>query len=228
MAYSIDEIVQAANDQAERRIDETKLNLRRELFLTIQELLHQNRFWWARKTVTFSTVAGTSEYDLTSATGANAVDVEEIESAFLVESADSNTELQPIFDPVEAAGAYSTTTRAKPARFFMKDGAWQTLKFGAPSDGVYTIRIFYWAGINPSFDEAPTGDAVPVVPGPLHYGLVIGLKRRIMDYLYGQNDNRFIVANAQWERFLKDAARKQSFSAKRQRQFSSGVAVRAF
>lgn len=225
MALQVDQIIEQAHNLAEHRVDQTKLDLRIEFFLAIQELLHENRFWWAERTARFTTVYNTAVYDLSSASLANRDDVEEVILVYNVVNSANPAELTPILDRAEQMAALEAATPAPPSTWMVDLGNWPSLRLGAPADGAYPLRILYHAGLNVS--AAMSDTTVPIVPGPLHYGLVTALKRRIFDFLYGQNDPRFITANAEYMKFVKDAARKSSFSAQRMNTFESGTAIRA-
>lgn len=226
MAYTIDQIVEAANKQTERRA-EGQLDLRLEFFQALQELIHECRFWWAKKTTTFNTVIGTATYDLSSGSVANAQDVEEIIGVWRIDSATENVELTPILEPADQVAAIEATASADVGSYMVEPGAWQTLRLGAPANAVKKLRVLYWAGVNPDYDASDS--AVPLVPGPLHWGLVIAVKRRILEFLYGQNDPRYLVAEAQYRNFVQKAAHKPRFTTNAQREFRSGEsAVRAW
>lgn len=223
---SIDEIVAVAHAEAENRVDETKLDLRLQLHLAIQELLHENRFWWAERTGRFTTSAGVATYDLSASGLSNTNDVEEILTVYNVNSATTPKELDPLLTRTDQIAALEAVTAAEPSSWMMDLGNWPTLRLGAPANGAFPLRFIYHAGLN--IPNAVDGSvAPPYVPAPLQYGLIIALKRRIFSFLYGQNDPRFIVANAEYLKFVKDAARKRSFSAQHMNTWDSGAAVRA-
>jgi len=221
-----DEIVDHAHALCERRVDQTKLNLRLELFLAIQELLHENRFWWAERTLRFNTVTGAPTYNLSAASVANRDDVEEILEVYNVSSSANPSFITPLLERKDQLTALEATIAAPPSSWMMDLGNWPFIRFGAPVDGVYPIRIIYHAGLN--VKSAQSDVAVPLVPGPLHYGLVTALKRRIFNFLFGQTDPRFVVANQEYLAFVKNAARKRSFSAAQMQTFDTGDAIRAY
>ena len=213
------QIIEAADALTERKVDQNVVSIDTELNLLIQELLQENRFWWAKKRVTFATVSGTSSYDMTdTAIVSGAIgDIAEIMRVLLVDSDGSITELEPLLDANDQEIATQETTSAKPSMWFIKPGTYGTMQFQAPADGAYTIVVWYWAGHDFVPAAGGTSDTVPVVPPWLHYGLVIGVKMRLLDFLYGQRDPRFAVAVQQWQRFLKQANRKPSFATQASR-----------
>ena len=226
MALTVPEIIELAHNLTERRTDQSKLDLNLVFHLALQELLHQNRFWWARGTATFNTVADTRTYDLSSASYADRDDIWEIIRVWRVDSATEMEELEPITEESDVLLAQEATVSDKPSCYMIEPDGYLTLGFGAPADGVYKIRLNFYRGHNPTFSESVSN--VPIVPGPLHYGLVIMLKRQIYNFLLGQKDPRFIVANEEFKQFIRDAARKPSYSAQVAKEFNSGDAVRAF
>ena len=213
------EIIAHVDGLTEHRVDQSIVSIDYELNLLIQEMLQENRFWWARKTVTFSTVSGTQTYDLTSTSIVSGAigNIAEIIGVYLIDSAGDITELAPLFEVADQVVAIQETTSAEPSAWMIDPNTFGTIRFQAPADGAYTIRVVFWAGHDFVPAAGGTSDTVPVVPPWLHYGLIVGLKMRLFDFLYGQKDPRYLVAVQQWARFLKQANRKPSFSTQKGR-----------
>jgi len=226
MPLSISETIKQAHDATEHRVKQEKFDLRLELILGIQEFLHENRFWWARKTARFTTEANVATYDLTSNAIANAPDVEEVIAVYRVDNSANPSEMTPILADADQIIAIENMVAAPPSAWMKEPGTWNTLRLGAPADGVYPIRLLYHAGVDTGSSDP--AEPIPLIPAPLHYGAVIILKRRILDFLYGQKDPRYLTANMQYNIFVKNASRKSSFSAQHMRTFSSGDAVQAY
>ena len=225
------QILEQADSLTERKVDQSVLSIDTELNLGIQELLQENRFWWAKKRVTFATVSGTADYDLTDTSiVASAIgNIAEIISVLLLDSAGNITELVPIFAASDQEAAMQETTAAAPSSWFIAPSTYGTLRFQAPADGAYTIIIWFWAGHDFTPAAGGVDDTVPVVPPWLHYGLVTMLKMRLLDFLYGQKDPRYLTAVNQYGRFLKQANRKPSFSTQKVRGHGENIeAVTAY
>lgn len=215
----MEQIIEHVDNLTERKVDQAKLSLDAELNLLIQELLQENRFWWSKAYASLATVSGTASYDMTDTSivsGANS-DIAEITRVLLLNTDGSLTELEPLLDVADQISAIGETTPAAPSMWFIKPNTYGTIHFQAPADGAYTIYVLYWAGHNFSYSAGSASGTVPVVPPWLHYGLVIGLKMKVFDFLYGQKDPRYVTAVNEWGRFLKQAARKPSFAAQASR-----------
>lgn len=232
MSLAIAEIIKAAHNQTERKVDQSKLDLRLELALGVQEYLTENRFWFAEKTARFSTQVGVAVYDLSSTAVASVSDLSEVIRMYNVINAPvptqfstEDSEIVPIFNRADQIGALENTTNAPPSGWMpAMSGNPNEIRFQAPCDNVYPIRFTYNSTVNAPFED--TAETVPLIPGNLHYGLVIILKKRIFDFLYGQSDPRFIIAQQQYQKFVKDSARR-SRSGEAMRTFSTSDAVTA-
>lgn len=191
-----------------------------EFWQALDEFTTEKHYWWRRKSASFQTVIGQQDYDLSSdATGsANAPDCEEIEEAFVV-NADPQCHpkhVNPLFSARQVLAAiYGTAVQPEPiphSGYFIVPGEFQQLSLAAPAQSVYTIGFTYWA-VPMIVSSDVDNDYVPLVPPYLHWGLTYMLERRVYEYLYGQDDPRFVTSNARYEQFKAAAARSKQFSS---------------
>lgn len=226
MALQVSEIVEIVQKKVEHR-GEKLIDFTAEFWLMLQEMLHENRFWWAHKTAAFNTAASTATYDLSSASlfTQTVVCFEQIESVWRVTSPTDFASLEPILQDTDKIRALENTTAEIPVRWMKEPESWNVLRLGGPASGVYKIRLWGWANVDPTLSQ---GDqVVPLVPGHLHYGLEIGLRRKLLEFLFGQGDPRWAVADNQWQRFLAAAARRNEFTTDVQQAFGGEPAVQA-
>jgi hypothetical protein len=227
MALQVAEIVEIVQKKVEHR-GEKLIDFTAEFWLMLQELLHENRFWWAHKTAAFNTVASTATYDLSSASlfTQNVVCFEQIESVWRITSPTDFASLEPILQDTDKIRALENTTAEIPVRWMKEPESWNVIRLGGPASGVYKIRLWGWANVDPTLSQ---GDlVVPLVPGHLHYGLEIGLRRKLLEFLFGQGDQRWAVADNQWQRFLAAAARRNEYTTDVQQAFGGEAAVQAY
>lgn len=226
MALQVAEIVAITQKKVEHR-GEKLLDFTTEFWLMLQELLHENRFWWAHKTAAFNTAASTATYDLSSASlfTQTVVCFEQIESIWRITSATDRALLTPLLQEEEKIAALENTNAEIPGSWMKEPEAWNTIRLGGPASGTYKLRLLGWANVDPTPDQSDL--IVPLVPGHLHYGLEIGLRRRVLEFLFGQGDPRWVVADNQWQRFLAAAARRNEFTTDVQQAFGGEAAVQA-
>jgi hypothetical protein len=188
-----------------------------EFFLGLDEFCQEKHYWWRRKMLSFSTSIGVQNYDLSSnGTGqANAADVVEIEEMFVVNATQQPWpwSVPPEFNARQQIGAVygqPNIGQSLPRNgYFLTPGNFQQLTLANPPQMAYTIAGTYYAV--PMVTDT-TVEEIPLVPPNLHFGLIYMLERRIYEMLYGQEDPRFQVSNARYEKFCAIAARTKSFS----------------
>jgi hypothetical protein len=219
--WTVQQIVEEVSKRTERRADQ-KINLRMEFFLGLDEFVSEQHFWWRKKRGTFQTVIGANMYDLSMSAASGTIqpgggisDFAQFDEIILL-NADGITkqlEIVPILDPVGQLVAIKNTVQDVPAAFFIDPQiSPTTVVFQAPASVAQTVLYTYWAV--PQISE-PDEDTIPMVPSYLHWGLVYMLERRVYEFLYGEDDPRFTVANSRYMEFCQKAARMPHWTAKR-------------
>jgi hypothetical protein len=203
-----------------RAVNKGQFNPRMEFWLGLDELLSEKHYWWARKVFSFATVIEQQNYDLslTGVGNANAPDLQEIEEIFLVNAAPILWPycVRPDFLASQQIGAiYGNNAIAgliPQTGYFIGLGGgadFQQFTLSGPPDSVYTIAGTYYAV--PMVTNI-SQDVIPLVPPNLHWGLIYMLERRVYEFLYGQEDPRFQMANSRYQQFVMSAARRKNFS----------------
>ena len=212
-------MVQQVSGRTEGRADnKDNFDPRMEFWLGLDEFCQERHYWWRRKATSFAVQVGVQTYDLSSnGTGqANAPDCVEIEEMFIV---NANPQLWPYNVSPELTareqiaslfGDSAVQALVPNSGYFLSPGEFQTLAFSTPPVMDYTAAFTYYAV--PMVTDV-TVDEIPLVPPNLHYGLLYMLERRIYEFLYGQNDPRFLVSNKRYEDFKVIAAKSKSFSS---------------
>lgn len=228
---NIQDIVQQVSKRTNKAADQ-KLNLRVELFLALDEFCLEQRFWWRRKDAIIQLVADQAEYDLSQADVAP--QFAQFDKVYLVDAngVDIHCSLTPLFDPKAQLASILNTTSAVPASYFIRVATSpQTLRLQAPSSVAQKLIAHYWAMPMVDDPDSNTEDLpVPLVPKYLHWVLCYGLERRVYEYLYGQNDPRFTVANARYQEGVIKASRIPEWAVGKVselRTFDSDLAVQA-
>lgn len=163
-----------------------------------------------------ATVVGQQNYDLSGTTSGNAPDLVEIEEMFTVNGQPTQWpySVPPEFSPSQQiAAVYGQPAVGQPwprSGYFLTPGSFQQLTISNPPPTVFTIAGTYYAV--PMVTDT-TEDTIPLVPPNLHFGLIYMLERRIMEFLWGQDDPRWQVSNKRYQDFLTIAAKSKSFSS---------------
>lgn len=211
---TIDQITDLANTQAESK--GSTLDLRTMFLHRLQEFCREARFHWRRKTTTFTTTAGTADYDLSSTTllptSTDAADMEQIISVSYLASATDVRPLHPVFDIETIEYWLSDLTQDVPSYYFIKPGTDVTLRLAKVPGGAYSIRVTYWA-IPATVENAST---VPLVPARHHDALVKGLKMDIWENAFGEGSSKFQSAQASYQRAVQQAIEKNTWSTRRE------------
>lgn len=207
----IQSIVTAVGETTQHRADQ-KLDLRVQLFLAIDELCIDRHFWWRQKKATVQLVVSqTTPYDLSTI----APDFTEFDDVWLVDSSGtklSENPLTALFDRASQLAASLNPTADIPSAYFLDTSftanPLQNIAFQAPSSVAQKVLISYWAMAMVKDPGSNTEDVpVPLVPPFLHWGLIYALERRVFKFLYGANDPRYGIANANYEDFKVKASR---------------------
>lgn len=206
--FSWEQVKQAANRRCEQRGD--SLDLDAELFVALQELCLESRWWWRRRVATFTLVAGQPQYDLTSATGFNAADLQQVAKNGLKLFSPGTPPTQPppnpwqnnpwigpepVFDADEQdsiivlQSSYPPTT---PCRYFLKPGASTILWFDPIPDAAYPAALAYWAIPNYTADNAP--QTIPLLPPWMQPTLIKKLEAQILAFLGEEFAEKYAAA----------------------------------
>lgn len=221
--FKVQDIAQNVNKRTEGRAG-TKMDLRIELFLALDELCMEQHWWWRNKRLTVPAVIGTPSYDLS----AVAPDFAEFDEVYLInpDGVTIQAGMLPILDKQAQIAAYLNNVQNTPAQYFIDTTAsLQTMQLGAPSNVNQNMFGWYWA--MPMVTDPGTED-IPLVPPFLHWGLVHALERRVFKFLYGVGDVRATTAENDYQNFKVIAARQRTWTDKQVESFSTGSsAVRA-
>lgn len=180
----------------------------------LQEFCAEFRFWWRKKRLTFSTVAGTPTYDLTAITTVPdkaGLFVEEITKIARVESATSMCELTAVTDDLAMSGYENDTTTDKPSVWMPSISDLvnpQAIRLGKVPNGVYSIYVFFWAMPNPMQDSSD--ETIYVVPPFLHHVVQTALEKEAWRIYKGGTDPRYPTAVNLYNKKVSAAKLKRS------------------
>lgn len=188
-----------------------------EFWLGLDEMTQEKHYWWRRKSFSLNTIIGQQNYDLSSNTtgSANAPDCVEIEEMFVI---NANPQYFPWGVPPHFSardqifalyGNNSIVGTVPQTGYFMALAGFQELVFMNKPTQVNTVAGTYYAV--PIVTDT-SQDTIPLVPPNLHWGLVYMLERRVYEFLYGQDDPRFTMANKRYEDFKVIAWKNKQFS----------------
>jgi hypothetical protein len=213
-----------------------------EFFLGLDEFLLESHMWWAKRRASFNTVVGCQVYDLALSAaagtdfqghliqpGGGITDFGQLDEVIIPQPPGTspltppNTVrpvfLTPIFDPGAQLQAIQNSVSDSPSAYFIDSNISLTaLTLQAPANTVSQLFYTYWA-VSQVTDT--TVDAIPLVPGKLHWGLVYVLERRVYEFLYGQEDPRWEMANSRYAEFVAKANRQLNWSAKKVREMGT-------
>jgi len=200
------EAIDLGIEMTENRVK--KLTLSAWLDTVISGLIHEKRWWWRKKTFTFTSVVGTQQYDLASATIANADDFEEMINLSRVISGVAAAEIKYRSSPTDLQAILHSTTSGTPANYISVPGSPKVIRFGANPVAAESYRGLYWAGHNAKLGASE--ETIPLIPENFHYVVVEKFMVRLFQYLFGQNDPRYISQVAQAQEAYDQLCRFQS------------------
>ena len=221
--FKIQDITQNVNKRTEGRAG-TKMDLRVELFLAIDEMCLDRHWWWANKRFIVDVAIGNTSIDLSG----QAPDFSQFDEVFLI-NPDNKTiqsQMNPLLDSKAQLAAILNTIPSLPSVYFIDTNAnFQTMALGAPSSVAQKIAGKYWAT---PMVTGPGVDDIPLIPPFLHWGLVHALERRVFKFLFGVGDVRASTAEKDYQNFMAVADRRPSWSDKKVSSVAfAGTAVRA-
>ena len=188
-----EEIVQAVQNITEGRI--TQLNVEAWLEIELSRIVNRKHYWWRRKNYTFNSVAGTATYNLAVDGTAPLNIADDFYQSSKLYRWVSNTERVKIEwegDASNILGMVYDTTQGEPKIHTVEPGTTKVIRLGPVPNAVAQYVGLYYAGVNTKWSN-PT-DAIPLVPPEHHYVVLFAMVRRAFDYLYGQEDVRYVNA----------------------------------
>lgn len=207
------ELIELVNQLTERKA-ESILSLPLLYQHVLQEFCGENRFWWRKRTVSFNTVVGQPQYDLTQVVTTPVltdISIEETTRLSMVVNTTDLIELDPIFDDLTISEAIEDTGTTGPPNTYGFDATdWKTLRIMPIPDNVYKLRLVAWFMPNPATDS--TSDAIPLVPPHLHRGIVHGMEKYIWRVVYGQEDPKTMTAQAAYDKAVAQAQIRPRFT----------------
>src|SRR6266404_118412 len=130
MPWTVTQIIEQVSKRTERRAD-SKIDLRMEFFLGLDEFILENHFWWALKRGSFSTVIGSQIYDLALSAAVNSIqagggipDFGQLDEVIIPTPTGTSTNsakptvLTPVFDPAAQLQILQNTIPDAPAAYF--------------------------------------------------------------------------------------------------------------
>jgi hypothetical protein len=218
--WSVTKIIQQCHGRTENRCLGKPVDWYMEFWQGLDEFCQEKHYWWRRKTASFQTVIGQQDYDLSSAAGGNAGDCEEIEEAYAINAPPITGHARHVHPKFTARAILTSIygvnavppTPIPSEGYFLVPGEFQQWSFSQIPQTVFTVGFTYWA-VPMIVAPGVQNDVVPLVPPYLHWGLTYVLERRMYEYLYGQNDPRFVTSNARYEQFKAQAAKSKQFSS---------------
>lgn len=210
--FSWEQVKQTANRRCEKRGD--SLDLDAELFVALMELCTETRWWWRRRVATFTLVANQPKYDLTSTTGANAADLQQVAKNGLKLFYPGSPPQQPppnpwqnnpwvgpepVFDPDEQDAIIvmqANCPPTTPCRYFITPGTPTQLWFDPIPDQAYPAALAYWAIPNYTADNAP--QVIPLMPPWMHPLLIKKLETQILAFLGEELAEKFEAAKKEY------------------------------
>jgi hypothetical protein len=214
LGLTVDQIIEMANKRTERR--GKNLNLVTELLIAIQELAQERRWHWRKKSVKFSTVPGTSLYDLSMQSGMEGLTCERVcKEGPRIYSGVNHGCLSPIFETELQEDARDSEDTGAPRHYFI-DGQDQFRVVKIP-DGVYSIRVPMW--VLP--DMTTLDGEVRLVPAYLHHALLKLLEARIFRFTLGEGTAKYQAAMGEYRAAIDRASVNTDFAEGRVRQWIS-------
>jgi hypothetical protein len=229
--FSWDEIVQLVNLRTENRGE--SLDLNGELYLALQELCLEKRWWWRRKVVTFNIVAGEALYDLTStlAGAAYAPDLQQIAKngfKIFVPSTPQGGFVpglicdggipyvcpEPVFDADlqdVIIAMQSTYPPNVPSRFFLVPGQQSTLQVDPIPSLNCPAALAYWAV--PNYTDDSSDLVVPLLPVWMQPLLIKKLEMQIERFSQSEEGpQKYTMVAQEYSRLLEKVALYRQFA----------------
>jgi hypothetical protein len=219
--WTASQIIAQVNGRTENRaMNKPNFNIQMEFWMALDEFCGERHYWWRRRSFSMATIVGQQSYDLNvnevETDTPLAPDLEEIEEVFVVNSAPQPWPFGVAPDlsarQIVTAMYGDAIVNNLPATggYFIEPGPTRKFWLGTIPQTVFTIAAIYWA-IPQNTNLAQ--DIIPLVPPYLHWGLLYALERRVYEYLYTQNDPRWIQSDQRYQKFLEAAAKSKQFSS---------------
>jgi hypothetical protein len=182
----------------------------------LQELCMEMRWPWRRKRLAFSTVAGTSTYNLHSTSVVSGIteEIEEIIRLIYVNGTDA-FKVEVITDPETMEAAQAATATGEPTGYFLEPGTDATVHLDPIPAAVYTMKVLYWAIPNPA-DSTTT---IPLLPSKYHGVLQARMEAEVWSSLPGEGveSPNYVKAVQKYQHRLENMMAKSKFSVEESR-----------
>jgi hypothetical protein len=173
-----------------------KLKIQSWIELELAQLVARKSYWWRRKTLSFNSGVAVPTYDFSQDGLDVANDFLKLIKLWRWNGGGTNKEPIPYISDVSGTvDAVYGTTQAKPTGCVVEPGTTKVLRLTPIPIAAEAYVGLYEAGVNINWDD--TGDGIPLLPPEYHFVLSFALNRRVFQYLYGQNDNRYATALAE-------------------------------
>jgi hypothetical protein len=223
---TITELIERAHQRTGRKNEGKEIDLRGMVISALQDLCRENRWPFRRMRGTFTSVAGTKTYDLTSATYGDMDDLEEVIAVYYVNGT-TVYKVGPSAQSDDMVSDLIATDSGDPSRYTLEPGTEGTIRFDKCSS-VRTFYVYYWAIPNPSIED--TDDTIALLPSKYHYVLLQYVTAMFWALLPGEGISG-PNATAAYNLYLRQLdlmKRKSAFSTQETRSFkSTEAAVRA-
>jgi hypothetical protein len=222
------EAIEAAHANTGRRAENIGIDANFHLLAAIQEICGRARWPWRKKSLSFSSTAGTATYDLTSASVADIDDFSELISIYRFDTTTSFQGLD-ILDTDEKilAAIGDTGTTDDPSAYCNEPGGAEcTIRLSPIPNATKTYRGLYWA--IPSVLDSGSG-TIPLIPARWHFVLVKHLEKRFLSALPdGQGTAEAALRAQEAENGVQLMLLQTKFSTRDRREFTPDVpAVRS-
>jgi len=232
--FSWSQIIEVANRRTEQR--GTSLDLNGELYIALQELCLEKRWWWRRRVSLFTIVANQSMYDTTAfldttsptaATPINAPDLQQIcKNGFKIFSTGTPPQIgqivcppryvcpEPVFDADEQdtiLAMQTTWPPNVPCRFFIIPGQAQTLVVDPIPNLTCPAALAYWA--IPNYTDDSEDLAIPLLPAWMQPLLIKKLESQIERFTQSEEGpQKYQMVMEEYGRLLDKAALYRQFA----------------
>ncbi len=226
--FSWDQVIQLANRRTEQRGE--SLDLDGELYIALQELCLEKRWWWRRRVNLFTIQAGVPQYDLTATTtGAiNAPDMQQVaKNGFKIFTSGAQpsqnlpgcwphcyTCPEPVFDvdkQDEILALQSQFPQNVPCRFFILPGTTNMLVVDPIPNLTCPAAFGYWAV--PNYQDDDDDLSIPLLPAWMQPVLIKKLEAQIERFSQSdEGPQKYEMVMEEYGRLLEKAALYRQFA----------------
>lgn len=229
--FSWQQVIDLANKRTEQR--GTSLDLDGELYIALQELCLERRWWWRRKVALFNIVSGQATYDLTSnASGAVAApDLQQIAKngfkIFVPGGTGASPGLyysdnggipyvcpEPVFDADQQdtiLAMQSSYPPNVPCRFFLVPGQVTTLQVDPIPNLTCPAALAHWAV--PNYTDDDTDLSIPLLPVWMQPILIKKLEAQIERFSQSEEGpQKYEMVMGEYQALVEKAALYRQFA----------------